>query len=58
MAIISMPVTIREVTAQIIAVDDEDKSLFEGYLYTDTHHTLGVSISGLSAYYQSYDVYK
>jgi len=42
---------------QINPNGDQDLSLFDGYLTTSNKNTLGVKISGLAAYYQTYDVY-
>jgi len=42
---------------QINPGDDQDKRLFDGYLSTDYHDTVGVNIAGLSSHFEAYDVY-
>ena len=43
--------------SQITAGDDQNKRLFNGYLYSSTRDTLGVNVRGLRDLYASYDVY-
>jgi len=43
--------------SQIASGDDGDLNLYEGYLYTTQGNTLGVDVSGLSALFDSYEVY-
>jgi Ca2+-binding RTX toxin-like protein len=43
--------------SEILAGDDQDLRLFNGYLYSSTHDTLGVDLLGLRGQFESYDVY-
>jgi hypothetical protein len=43
--------------SQINPGTNQDKLLFDGYLTSDHHDTVGVNISGLSSHFRTYDVY-
>ena len=43
--------------SQITTGDDQNKRLFEGYLYSSNNETLGVNVGGLDRHYQSLDLY-
>jgi Ca2+-binding RTX toxin-like protein len=43
--------------SEILAGDDQNLRLYNGYLYSSTHDTLGVDLLGLRGQFASYDVY-
>ncbi len=47
----------RDSHSEIHPENDQDKSLFEGYLYGSTSETVGVDLSGMLSYFSDYDVY-
>ena len=43
--------------SQISPYGNQDKQLFDGYLTSDYHDTVGVNLTGLGSHFRTYDVY-